>query len=609
MKINRLVVKNIGPIDDIDLTLDGKSVVFAGENGSGKTILISAVVDFIHEHLREVGFEDVMPQKGFGYSYFRMTSDRFKKSGQEKGFIWIDGNIGDEKIKYLECYGYSKEELSNYLKIPIKDVIFPDDGTAKKIGGITSKKQKSAAKLTIRNESIFYLPATRFEKEFWKTDAFANINFQEESKFSNSLGHNIELASSLRENYNWLLNLAMDMLLDGQTKARYKISGDFPSELSINEINNVIRLIFGRSDIRLVINKDYSDRLAVSDLNGNLVVSSLSMLSLGQLLTLDMFLNIMRFGHGKMASDICGVVIVDEIDTHLHIRLQNEVLPRLIKLFPKIQFIITTHSSMFLMGLKAQDVDTKIISLPDVQEISPDDFSELNVALEKIEQTKKYIASVNSKIHQETKPVLLVEDEYTEIYKVAWLKLNDINFDRKSLSDIFDKNCPFEIYGKNGKESLFKYLNQQKMDEIHDKRVVGLFDFDEAYNDFNGLKKGSRWRKEEGDDLSGIYKVRQDYPNISAMLIPVPDFRSDMADSTDLKERSLLEIELLFRDEKILNYCDRKKVAGGGEVLVFKSKNKKDFWKDTVGFKKNDFDAFAKLFELAEKLLDVNTKK
>ena len=39
-----------------------------------------------------------------------------------------------------------------------------------------------------------------------------------------------------------------------------------------------------------------------------------------------------------------GVVLIDEIETHLHLELQRTVLPSLIKLFPRVQFIISTHS-------------------------------------------------------------------------------------------------------------------------------------------------------------------------------------------------------------------------------------------------------------------------
>jgi predicted ATP-dependent endonuclease of OLD family len=42
--------------------------------------------------------------------------------------------------------------------------------------------------------------------------------------------------------------------------------------------------------------------------------------------------------------EISDIVIIDEIDVHLHISLQKKVLPFLIKSFPKIQFIVSTHS-------------------------------------------------------------------------------------------------------------------------------------------------------------------------------------------------------------------------------------------------------------------------
>ena len=39
-----------------------------------------------------------------------------------------------------------------------------------------------------------------------------------------------------------------------------------------------------------------------------------------------------------------GIVLIDEIDAHLHPSWQREIGPWLTKLFPKLQFIVTTHS-------------------------------------------------------------------------------------------------------------------------------------------------------------------------------------------------------------------------------------------------------------------------
>lgn len=51
-----------------------------------------------------------------------------------------------------------------------------------------------------------------------------------------------------------------------------------------------------------------------------------------------------------------GVVLVDEIDLHLHPRWQREVLGKLEATFPNCQFVITTHSPQVLGELKPESV-------------------------------------------------------------------------------------------------------------------------------------------------------------------------------------------------------------------------------------------------------------
>ena len=47
--------------------------------------------------------------------------------------------------------------------------------------------------------------------------------------------------------------------------------------------------------------------------------------------------------------DAPGIVLIDEVDAHLHLSLQKDILPLLTGLFPRIQFIVTTHSP-FVLG-------------------------------------------------------------------------------------------------------------------------------------------------------------------------------------------------------------------------------------------------------------------
>ena len=50
-----------------------------------------------------------------------------------------------------------------------------------------------------------------------------------------------------------------------------------------------------------------------------------------------------------------GLVIIDELESHLHVSMQKKIFPCLIKLFPGIQFIITTHSP-FIISSAANSV-------------------------------------------------------------------------------------------------------------------------------------------------------------------------------------------------------------------------------------------------------------
>ncbi len=54
--------------------------------------------------------------------------------------------------------------------------------------------------------------------------------------------------------------------------------------------------------------------------------------------------------------DMEGIVLIDEIDLHLHPLWQRQLVPSLSRAFPNIQFIATTHSPMILPGLKADEI-------------------------------------------------------------------------------------------------------------------------------------------------------------------------------------------------------------------------------------------------------------
>jgi len=115
------------------------------------------------------------------------------------------------------------------------------------------------------------------------------------------------------------------------------------------------------------------------------------------------------------------------------------------------------------------------------------------------------------------------------------------------------------------------------------RTMFALFDFDEAFDDWNGLKK---YCDLETDPLKGLSKQLK-CKNHYAMLLPVPDVDALKRQVLDPSGKpwgkgteSHLPIELLFYREDFLGqWFDKKATSGGGEVIEFTG--------DKVTFAKN----------------------
>ena len=79
-------------------------------------------------------------------------------------------------------------------------------------------------------------------------------------------------------------------------------------------------------------------------------------LSSGYQAVLDIILDIiMRMQNQTQRSfdfNLPGIVLIDEIETHLHLELQKNIMPFLTAIFPNIQFIVTSHSPFILNSIR-----------------------------------------------------------------------------------------------------------------------------------------------------------------------------------------------------------------------------------------------------------------
>lgn len=91
-----------------------------------------------------------------------------------------------------------------------------------------------------------------------------------------------------------------------------------------------------------------------------------------------------------------GIAIIDEIETHLHVELQQKIMPFLIELFPNIQFIVTSHSPFVLSSVE----NAKILDLSTLNVF--DSFSQYSYSniVEGYFNTSQYSQEIITEFHR-----------------------------------------------------------------------------------------------------------------------------------------------------------------------------------------------------------------
>jgi len=118
-----------------------------------------------------------------------------------------------------------------------------------------------------------------------------------------------------------------------------------------NMLEGVLREIFNTNDLTLVHNsKDLTFKVAIPGREP----FGFNEMADGYSTFLDIVFSIMMKMESKasMTYDMPGIVFIDEIEAHLHVELQRLILPFLVKMFPRIQFIVTTHSPFIISSLR-----------------------------------------------------------------------------------------------------------------------------------------------------------------------------------------------------------------------------------------------------------------
>jgi hypothetical protein len=482
MYLKNIAIENIGPISKLAIELpfyengNPKPLLLVGENGAGKTIFQSQIIDSLYETASNL-FTDVGVQNGEARSYYKVSGGINLKSGENKGFSaisFIDSE--NNKIEYFDKIGnVTKDDFTN----AITDFsLSPEgkNGNQKSVINITDTTKKEKLEQEWIREVHIYQPAYRYEEPFWKNEPFIDYQrFEDKRRYSGKLDKEIEIISSTKENKSYLMDLVLDFTNN---------QANVIDKLIWQNINKILQRIKRKDNIRFGIGPRGGYRVSIVEIDKdanaiNQLLPSIDNLSLGESILLNLFINIIRHGDKppKLTTDIRGIVAIDEIDVHLHTDLQNTVLPELIKLFPKVQFIVTTHSPLFILGMKRVfgEQNFEIRNMPNGEIITAERFSEFDNAYRVLKDTEKFEADLIDKVKELTKPILYVEGDYDIRY---------INYIAEKLgkNDILEKIELIDGDGSGNLKKLWNLFDSTKAAKISklitNQKILFLFDCD-----------------------------------------------------------------------------------------------------------------------------------
>jgi len=347
MKIKELSLTNFRRFEQLDLKLpDSNFIILIGENGCGKSSVLDAMGVGLRTIVERVSKEDRL-------GIYQAGSD-----------IHVGEHLSTIKLKL--DWEDNIIEITNGRKL--QDNYISSEGLKKIIG---DKAELTPSKLPIL---VYYrLNRTHLYEE---TTPKEEINLSTERLIGYKHAFDKKV-SSFQEFEEWFI-------IQENIESKQKVATEKNDNFELNSlkvIRKVVEYFLEEMDAKtftnLHENKGYDPNFPIFqgkltiEKNGK-KISVVKQLSSGEKMILLLVCDIARRllilnSMDENCLEGEGVVLIDEIEMHLHPKWQRRIVPALRKVFPNIQFIATTHSPQVLSNLS----DNEIIVLDDNQYYSP----------------------------------------------------------------------------------------------------------------------------------------------------------------------------------------------------------------------------------------------
>lgn len=449
MYLNEIYLENTGPISKCHVQMpfadDGnpRPVVIVGPNGSGKSIFLSYIVDALFE-LAKIAFRDIVPSDGLIKPYYRVVSNSSIKSGASHSLSLLQFQSVDSELHYCEKSGHLDPNTPHLDDFNSK---FQRVWNWNPVGNHKLVSSGETFEKIVRDDmekgAHVFFPSSRHESPGWLNQVSQiphSVNATQR-RVRGILGKPIQVETCTEETVKWVMDLYIDLVVANviPNPSTGNALDEFHSITSVCEIlrdilqDHEAKIHFGR--------RNAPSRLSIHLSDGSRI-PNFQYLSDGQSQLLNMFATIIRYAeHRNMdksvhLSQITGLVLIDEIESHSHTTLQYEIVPKLIKRFPKVQFIVTSHSPLFLLGMENEfgPDGLRFLELPAGTRISAEKYTEFANAFNYYLQTDAFHDQIEQRVKDGTKPLVLTEGPLDVRYIQAALEV----FGKRHLLDSID---------------------------------------------------------------------------------------------------------------------------------------------------------------------------
>lgn len=344
-------IENFRRIESAQIDFDGKSTIFFGENGLGKSSVLDALDILFSKFTMRIAnpMDDIFRFNGIKNSDVTI--------GRKKAFLQFDiglnanlekeygyyrsANLLGKKCSFI--YNFSKEGfydiwndfMRNYVGEIVKSVEDEGESYDEGIDGLEVKRleyNESNMPIYVKYSVHRYLNERTLRKtvflyNYEKIDAL-------DKKGKNSVDFSDFFCwFRARQEYENSIKVEDDSYYDSQLEA----------------VRRAIVKVLGKEFEKVKMKINPLDFVAIK--KGTEL--SISQLSEGEKCTLALVGDIARrlaIANPSRSNPLegTGVVLIDEVDLHLHPKWQLKIVPLLQEIFPNIQFVVTTHSPKVL---------------------------------------------------------------------------------------------------------------------------------------------------------------------------------------------------------------------------------------------------------------------